>query len=92
MRHDHPPPAVSLATLQFLAWVAERPRSYAAVMEAWRSTCPRLSVWEDACLDGLVAIGGTDERIVVLTARGRAALEPQHSATPAAPAPAAAVV
>ena len=28
-------------TLQFLAWVAERPRSYADAMEAWRSTCPR---------------------------------------------------
>lgn len=92
MRHDQPPPAASLATLQFLAWVAERPRSYAAVMEAWRSTCPRLSVWEDACLDGLVAIGGTAERIVVLTARGRAALEPQRSDAPAAPVPAAAVV
>lgn len=93
MRHDQSPPAVSLATLQFLAWVAERPRSYAAVMEAWRSTCPRLSVWEDGCLDGLVAIGGgTAERIVVLTARGRAALEPQRGDAPAAPLPAAALV
>ena len=45
----------SLIVPQFLTWVADRPRSYAETMEAWRSTCPRLSVWEDAILDGLVA-------------------------------------
>jgi hypothetical protein len=46
----------SLIMLQFLAWVADRPRTYAATMEAWHSTCPRLSVWEDAIIDGLVRI------------------------------------
>ena len=65
-------------TLQFLAWVAERPRSYADAMEAWRSTCPRLSIWEDAILDGLVefSAGGAsrNQSRVVLTARGRARL------------------
>ena len=45
-------------TLQFLAWVAESPRTYADAMEAWRSTCPRLSIWEDAILDGLVEFDG----------------------------------
>ena len=29
-------------------WVARSPRSYAEVMEAWRTSCPRLTVWEDA--------------------------------------------
>jgi hypothetical protein len=64
-------------TLQFLAWVAERPRTYAQAMEAWRSTCPRLSIWEDAILDGLVAFAGGASRNqsrVVLTAKGRARL------------------
>ena len=37
----------SLIMIQFLAWVAERPRNYAQTMEAWRSSCPRLSVWEE---------------------------------------------
>jgi hypothetical protein len=23
-------------------------------MEAWRTSCPRLSIWEDACIDGLI--------------------------------------
>jgi len=64
-------------TLQFLAWVAERPRTYADAMEAWRSTCPRLSIWEDAILDGLVEFDGAgtrNESRVVLTQRGRARL------------------
>jgi hypothetical protein len=30
-----------------VAWVTE-PRPYAEVMEAWRTSCPRLSVWEEA--------------------------------------------
>ncbi len=64
-------------TLQFLAWVAEAPRSYAQAMEAWRSTCPRLSIWEDAILDGLVAFAGGATRNgsrVILTPKGRARL------------------
>jgi hypothetical protein len=61
----------SLIMLQFLAWVAERPRRRADVREAWRS-CPRISVWEDAVMDGLVAFDGNG--VVALTAQGHAAL------------------
>ncbi len=71
-----PDPADAL-TLQFLAWVAERPRTYAQAMDAWRSTCPRLSIWEDAILDGLVAFAGgatRNQSRVVLTAKGHARL------------------
>ena len=46
----------SLIMIQFLTWVADRPRNYAQTMEAWRSSCPRLSVWEDAIIEGLVRI------------------------------------
>ena len=42
---------------QLLLWLANRPRSYEETMEAWRSSCPRLSIWEDALLAGLVAVG-----------------------------------
>lgn len=69
-------PAAAL-TLQFLAWVDEAPRTYAQAMEAWRSTCPRLSIWEDAILDGLVAFAGgatRNQSRVTLTPRGRALL------------------
>jgi hypothetical protein len=71
-----PDPAHAL-TLQFLAWVAEAPRTYAQAMEAWRSTCPRLSIWEDAILDGLVAFAGgatRNQSRVTLTPKGRALL------------------
>jgi hypothetical protein len=64
--------ALGLLTLQFLAWVAERPRSYAETMEAWRTSCPRLPVWEDATSEGLVQ--RQSGNLVVLTDRGRAAL------------------
>lgn len=43
-------------TAQLLAWLAERPRSYAETIEVWKTSCPRLSVWEDAIADGLVRI------------------------------------
>ena len=76
MSDSMPDPAHAL-TLQFLAWVAESPRTYAQAMDAWRSTCPRLSIWEDAILDGLVTFAGGATRNasrVMLTAKGRALL------------------
>jgi hypothetical protein len=65
----------SLIMLQFLAWVADRPRNYHDTMEAWRSTCPRLSVWEDAIIDGLVRLENDAGRAVKLTRRGAEILE-----------------
>ena len=65
------------AMLQFLAWVARRPRRYAETMEAWRTSCPRLSVWEDALESGLVRLAeGPDQGSVrvELTDAGAAAL------------------
>jgi hypothetical protein len=64
-------------TLEFLTWVARRPRNYAEAMEAWRSNCPRQSVWEDALLDGLIQVDNSasmSESSVTLTSRGAAAL------------------
>ena len=58
-------------TLELLAWISERPRSYAETMEAWTSHCPRLMVWDDAIADGLVAVGHDG---VGLTVAGRGAL------------------
>ena len=66
--------------MQFLAWVADRPRCYAETMEAWRTSCPRLQVWEDATDGGLArlepaSVGTTQgEARVALTAAGRAML------------------
>ena len=75
-------PPVSLLTIQFLTWLADRPRTYADVMEAWRSTCPRISVWEDSFIAGLVRYEGGRRRTVCLTREGRAALERRALAPP----------
>jgi hypothetical protein len=73
----------SLIMLQFLAWVADRPRTYAETMDAWRSSCPRLSVWEDAIIAGLVRIDNGNGRAVVLTPQGHKVLR-NGAAVPAA--------
>lgn len=65
-------------TVELLTWVSSRPRTYAESMEAWRSNCPRLSVWDDALAGGLVSVarkpGRAREARVALTERGRAML------------------
>jgi hypothetical protein len=60
-------------TLQLLEWIANRPRTYAEVLEAWRTSCPRLSIWEDACIDGLIDCA-PDTHIVSLSEKGRSLL------------------
>ncbi len=50
------PEPVSPLMVELLTWVAIRPRTYAEAMEAWRSTCPRQTLWEDAILDGLIRV------------------------------------
>jgi hypothetical protein len=34
--------------LDLLEWMGLKPRPYAEVLEAWRTSCPRLPVWEAA--------------------------------------------
>jgi len=68
--------AAAALTLQFLDFIADG-RTYGETMEAWRSTCPRMPIWEDAVRDGLVRIengGAMKSSRIVLTARGKARL------------------
>jgi hypothetical protein len=72
------PESVRQSTIELLTWLSTRPRTYGQAMETWRSTCPRLSIWEDAIRDGLVQIEASNrlaESPVTLTARGRSVLE-----------------
>lgn len=69
-------------TLQLLEWLAERPRTYAETIDAWRSSCPRLTVWEDALAGGLVRV---ERGRVALTAAGEVAARPREG--PAANSP-----
>lgn len=69
--HDtrrHPPDA---PTVELLSWIASRPRGYVESIEAWKSNCPRLAVWDDAVTAGLIRVSnGT----VTLTPAGQALL------------------
>jgi D-3-phosphoglycerate dehydrogenase len=42
------PDPVEPLILDLLEWIGPQPRPYAEVMEAWRTSCPRLPVWEEA--------------------------------------------
>jgi hypothetical protein len=60
-----------------VASVAAAPRPYREVLEAWRTSCPRLTVWEDAVDGGFVALArdAAGEVQVVATERGRGLLD-----------------
>jgi hypothetical protein len=69
---------VSLLMREFLTWIADRQRTYADAMDAWRSSCPRHTVWEDALAEGLIQVeqrAPVSEAIVTLTTHGRAILD-----------------
>lgn len=58
--------------LDLVEWVAAEERSYTDVMEAWRTNCPRLTVWEDAIERGLLTRRpGPRGGMVEVTAAGR---------------------
>ncbi len=40
--------------LDFVEWIAREPRQYSEVVEIWRTSCPRLTIWEDAADAGYV--------------------------------------
>ncbi len=62
--------------LDLIAWVAPAPRPYDAVMDAWRTNCPRLTIWEEAVEAGFVTCATAPDGtlVVTATAAGRAAL------------------
>ena len=69
---------VEALILDLLEWLSNGERSYEEVMDAWRTSCPKLPVWEDANDRGLVTQQEVNGRGVVrLTSSGLALLE-QH--------------
>ena len=69
---------VEALILDLLEWVAKRDRAYEEVMKAWRTSCPRLPVWEEANDRGLVVRENGNGRCVVsITPLGLVLLE-QH--------------
>jgi hypothetical protein len=76
-------------TIQFLEWLSARPRTYGDAMDAWRTSCPRLSIWEDALSAGLVRLGHGSfrERQVTITELGQSLLRSRSATEIAAEKP-----
>jgi hypothetical protein len=67
---------VETLILDLLEWVDRRERTYDETMDAWRTSCPRLPVWEDANERGLLTVErGHGLSVVCVTPTGRALLE-----------------
>lgn len=58
MPESDPVPAL---VLDLLEWIGPETRPYPEVMEAWRTSCPRLPVWEEANARGFIAHGRSVE-------------------------------
>lgn len=63
--------------LDLVEWIAEQPRTYEEVMDAWRTSCPRLTIWEDTVDAGYVRVrsGRNSGRIIEVTKQGQALLD-----------------
>jgi len=70
--------AVDALILDLLEYVAREERRYDDVIEAWRTSCPKLPVWEEASERGLIVRARVNGHAVVrITAAGAAHLS-QH--------------
>ena len=72
--------------LDFLEWLAIAPRPYTEVMDAWRTSCPRFTIWEDAVDNGFVArrCRADNVMMVELTPAGRCHLTNSGRSLPVA--------
>ena len=68
---------VDALILDLLEWIGSAPRPYAEVIDAWRTSCPRLPVWEEANDRGFVErrADGGGGLLVSVTERGRQFLD-----------------
>jgi D-3-phosphoglycerate dehydrogenase len=72
---------VEALILDLLEWLGPTPRPYAEVMDAWRTSCPRLPVWEEANDRGLIErkrVAGSGE-LVTVSPQGRTYLRARRS-------------
>lgn len=73
---------VEVLILDLIEWVEREGRTYEETMDAWRTSCPRLPVWEEANDRGLVERAVVDGRVIVrATSSGMAFLEQRRPTT-----------
>ncbi len=54
--------------LDLVEWIGREPRLYSEVIETWRTSCPRLTIWEDAVDRGYVtrqSVAGPGVRVAI---------------------------
>ncbi|MGY9057228.1 MAG: hypothetical protein ACKVGZ_16800 [Alphaproteobacteria bacterium] len=69
-------PETEALVIDLVEWVAKQPRDYTDVMDAWRTSCPRLPVWEESCDRRYVErvrgqVRATDDGLAMLKVHGR---------------------
>jgi len=80
--------AIEPLILDMLEWVTSRRRTYAQVLSVWRTSCPRLSVWEEANDRGYINVRRLRGTTTVLVSpRGLRHLRAQRPRVPAAAPP-----
>ena len=69
--------------LDLVEWIAQKPQPYAHVIDVWRTSCPRLTVWEDACDRGFVKRKNVtgNGMVVIATPAGKSFLK-KHGRVP----------
>jgi len=75
---------VDSLVLDLLEWIGPDARPYDEVMEAWRTSCPRLPVWEQANQLGFVerGTGPGGDPVITVSAGGAEHLRKQRSFAP----------
>lgn len=77
----HMTDTVQTLVLDLVEWLERTERTYEETMEAWRTSCPRLPVWEEASERGLVEGAVANGRMMVrASAEGLALLEQRRPA------------
>ena len=71
-------PVIEALILDLLGWLASGERTYEEVMDAWRTSCPRLTVWEDANDRGLIATEQVNGRRLIRPSSSGLALLQEH--------------
>jgi hypothetical protein len=78
------PDALDSLILDFLEWVGKSNRTYKETLETWKTSCPKLPVWEEALQRGLVETQSNSNSgaFVRLTAKGTETLKNQRPGNP----------
>ena len=80
---------VDSLVMDLIDWLGNEPRPYVEVMEAWRTSCPKLPIWEEANRRGLLRQFHEPDgpSLVALSENGRTLLA-ERRRSPVQPSPA----